>query len=270
MSVTENNDEELLRVSRVGRISLSPMLQLTSILHPHKLHNSWVVWYTNKALKTDNYEEKIMPLGEFSSCEEFWSLYSHLLRPNRIPVATDYHLFKKGIKPMWEDSNNRGGGKWMLRLKKEHTNRLWESMLLAIIGEQLAEDLGESEICGGVVSVRHQEDILALWNRTAGNHDIKDVLGDRIKQVLELPHNVVMEYKEHDKSMAFLQDSKKLQQAAAEQAAAEHAAAESADIGGLAEERQPPPVGKLPPPLGSSPLAGVGDFASRSAILPGS
>jgi len=214
---TRKDDDIPVRDSRttVGcRVPLSPMIPLSRITEHHALHNSWVLWYTNKALKTDNYEEKIMPLGEFSTCEEFWSLYSHLLRPNRIPVATDYHLFKKGIKPMWEDSNNCAGGKWMLRLKKEHTNRLWEGMLLAVVGEQLAiNDVGESEICGGVVSVRHQEDILALWTRSAANHSIRHALGERMKKVLELPSNVIMEYKEHDKSMAFLQDKRMQQQA---------------------------------------------------------
>jgi len=208
-----------MRSDKSWRVPLSPMVPLSSLPAQHKLHDSWVLWYTNKSLKTDNYEEKIMPLGEFCSGEEFWALYSHLLRPNRIPVATDYHLFKKGIKPMWEDINNRGGGKWMLRLKKEHTNRLWEGMLLAIIGEQLSADHPD-EICGGVVSVRYQEDILALWNRTGHDEKIKTSLGERMKLVLGLPENVIMEYKEHDKSMAFLQDTIRQQQDAANKQAA--------------------------------------------------
>lgn len=191
------------------RVRLSPMVTLNSLPEQHGLQNSWVLWYTNKALKTDNYEEKIMPLGEFSSCEEFWALYSHLLRPSRMPLATDYHLFKKGIKPMWEDINNRGGGKWMLRLRKEHTNRLWEDMLLATIGEQLLAEYPD-EICGTVISIRHQEDILALWNRTARDDVIKKRLEERIRLVLGLADNVIMEYKEHDKSMDwFLHDPNK-------------------------------------------------------------
>ena len=36
--------------------------------------------------------------------------------------------------------------------------------MLAILGNQF--DVGD-EICGAVVSVRHHEDILSVWNKTA-------------------------------------------------------------------------------------------------------
>ena len=29
---------------------------------------------------------------------------------------TDYMLFKKGIRPEWEDPHNRAGGKWVVTL----------------------------------------------------------------------------------------------------------------------------------------------------------
>ena len=34
--------------------------------------------------------------------EQFWKYYSHLTRPNDLSGHCDYHLFKRGIKPMWE------------------------------------------------------------------------------------------------------------------------------------------------------------------------
>lgn len=34
--------------------------------------------------------------------EEFWSVYSHLKRPNDLPSSINYHLFREGIAPMWE------------------------------------------------------------------------------------------------------------------------------------------------------------------------
>jgi translation initiation factor 4E len=35
----------------------------------------------------------------------------------------DYHLFKEGIKPAWEDTHNARGGLWMMRLKKGLASR---------------------------------------------------------------------------------------------------------------------------------------------------
>lgn len=54
----------------------------------------------------------------------------------------------------------------MIRLKKGIASRYWEDIILAIIGEQF--DVG-SEICGAVLSVRNNEDIVSVWNKTADN-----------------------------------------------------------------------------------------------------
>lgn len=45
--------------------------------------------------------------------EQWWALYSHIIRLNDLPAHRDLHLFKKGIKPMWEDPANKKGGKWV-------------------------------------------------------------------------------------------------------------------------------------------------------------
>lgn len=34
--------------------------------------------------------------------EQFWAHYCHLARPCELPSHCDIHLFKLGIKPMWE------------------------------------------------------------------------------------------------------------------------------------------------------------------------
>jgi translation initiation factor 4E len=75
-------------------------------------------------------------------------------------------LFKDGITPTWEDPQNKQGGKWTIRLKKGIASRYWEDVILAIIGEQF--DVGP-EICGAVLSVRNNEDIISIWNKTADN-----------------------------------------------------------------------------------------------------
>ena len=34
--------------------------------------------------------------------DEFWEYFSHMAPAGDLPSVSDYHLFKKGIKPMWE------------------------------------------------------------------------------------------------------------------------------------------------------------------------
>lgn len=52
-------------------------------------------------------------MGQVGTVEQWWALYSHMVRLQDIPAHRDIHLFKKGIKPMWEDAANKKGGKWV-------------------------------------------------------------------------------------------------------------------------------------------------------------
>lgn len=88
-----------------------------------------------------------------------------------LPTVSDYHFFKEGIRPVWEDEENKRGGKWIMRLKKGVMDRYWDDLLLAVIGDQFAE-AGE-EVCGMVVSVRSGEDVLSVWTKNDGGRNIK-------------------------------------------------------------------------------------------------
>lgn len=103
--------------------------------------------------------------------ENFWDVYSHLKRPSLLPTVSDYHIFRKGVRPVWEDEANKRGGKWVVRLKKGVADRYWEDLLLAIVGDQFAE--ASDEVCGAVLSVRSGEDVLNVWTRIDGGRNIK-------------------------------------------------------------------------------------------------
>lgn len=107
------------------------------------------------------YEDTVHGIASCDTAEDFWTLYRHLKYPSSLHPVSDYHLFKKGIRPIWEDEENRRGGKWIVRLKKGVADRYWENLMLALIGDQFGE-AGE-EICGAVLSVRNGEDIISIW-----------------------------------------------------------------------------------------------------------
>merc|ERR1712137_695540 len=169
----------------------------------HPLEHVYSFWYNRRptgqeARAQENYEKNIRKIGTFSTIEQFWSYYNHMVRPNELPNTADYHMFKKGIKPMWEDDANKKGGKWIVRLKKGLATKFWEDLVLATVGGQF--DVGE-EICGVVISIRYQEDIISVWNRNATNKHARDTIQNLLKDVLDLPNSTVMEYKNHDDSL---------------------------------------------------------------------
>lgn len=154
------------------KVSSSSLTSRSSSTTPeHPLKSTWIVWYRPPTSKYSDYEKSTIPLAYFSTVEAFWAVYTHLKRPSILPSVSDYHIFRKGIRPVWEDEENKRGGKWIVRLKKGVADRYWEDLLLAIVGDQFAE-AGE-EVCGAVLSVRSGEDVMSVWTRIDGGRNIK-------------------------------------------------------------------------------------------------
>ncbi|KAI9450757.1 translation initiation factor eIF 4e-like domain-containing protein [Russula earlei] len=179
-------------------------------LSVHPLRSTWVFWFRQQRApgnKITNYEEGIKKISSFASVESFWSLWTHLHPPSALLPTTDYLLFHQGVRrPVWEDPLNLPGGKWILRLRKGVADRIWEDLVLALIGDQFAgvapthEDEWP-EICGCTISVRQNEDILSVWNRI-DEPKLRERIRDRIRAVLHLPQSTIMEYKSNNDSMA--------------------------------------------------------------------
>ncbi|CAI5473231.1 unnamed protein product [Closterium sp. Yama58-4] len=184
--------EEAERHSREAKLGL------------HPLQTRYVLWYTRRQRQppgqrsATSYEDSIRRITDFSTVEGFWACYCGMVRPSALPAPTDVHVFKDGIRPLWEDVHNRRGGKWMVRLRKPLTNRMWEQLLMAVVGEQLE---GAEEVCGVVLSVRFGDDILSIWNRSAPHSLARDRLCESIRKHLGLPSSYTMEYKPHDASL---------------------------------------------------------------------
>ncbi|KAJ5191581.1 uncharacterized protein N7498_010566 [Penicillium cinerascens] len=191
----------------------------------HPLKSTWIVWYRPPTPKYSDYEKSTVPLASISSVESFWAVYTHLKRPSLLPTVSDYHIFKKGIRPVWEDEANKRGGKWIVRLKKGVADRYWEDLLLAMVGDQFAE--AGDEVCGAVLSVRGGEDVLSVWTRIDGGRNIK--IRETIKRLLAFPFDTNIIWKSHDDSIA--------QRSAIDQARQEKAASSNTHLG--TERRRP-------------------------------
>lgn len=137
----------------------------------HSLRNSWNIFYRPPSSSNKDYEKSIIKVGSLGTIEGFWTVYTHLKRPSVLPVTSDYHIFKDGIRPVWEDDANKKGGKWIIRLKKGVADRYWEDLLVAIVGDQFME--ASEEVCGAVLSVRKEEDVLSVWTKNDGGRNVK-------------------------------------------------------------------------------------------------
>jgi translation initiation factor 4E len=114
-------------------------------------------------------------------------------------MGTDFHLFKEGIEPKWEDDTCAKGGKWTYYVPKQtdadSLDESWLNLLLFMIGEQFS---APGEICGAVVSVRQKQHRIALWTKTASNEAEQVSVGRHFKSVLDIPETEKIGYMVHD------------------------------------------------------------------------
>jgi len=174
-----------------------------SIKHP--LQNSWTMWYDNPRKKTsqDTWGNFLKQIVTFDTVEDFWRLYNNVVPASQLEHGSNYHLFKYGIEPKWEDPANDKGGQWVfthpLKLRKEKLDELWLYTLLACVGETFGDE--EDEVCGCVISMRKTGDRIALWTRTATKEAATRAIGAQFKRTLGLPPNVILGYQSHADSM---------------------------------------------------------------------
>ncbi|CAK7327308.1 unnamed protein product [Dovyalis caffra] len=136
---------------------------------PHKLERKWTFWFDNQSKPKQGaaWGTSLRNVYSFDTVEEFWCLYEQIFKPSKLPGNADFHLFKAGIEPKWEDPVCATGGKWSVTSsRKSNLDTMWLETMMALIGEQFDE---ADEICGVVASVRQRQDKLALWTKTAAN-----------------------------------------------------------------------------------------------------
>ncbi|KAI5961845.1 TIF45 [Candida pseudojiufengensis] len=164
----------------------------------HPLNNRWTLWYTKPQInKNENWQDLLKPVISFSSVEEFWGIFNSIPPTNQLPLKSDYHLFKEGIRPEWEDSNNSSGGKLQTQFSKKDTgiiNDLWLRGLLAVIGETIEED--EDEVNGIVINIRKQAYRIGVWTKDCDESKLRSV-GERLKKILQLKDDQKIEFTSH-------------------------------------------------------------------------
>jgi len=170
-----------------------------SIKHP--LQHKWTMWYdcAQKKVGQSAWGDQLRKIVTIDTVEDFWGLYNNIVKASKLQQGANYHLFKEGVEPKWEDPENDKGGKWIITMPSKEResgalDKLWLWLLLACIGEAFED---ENEICGCVVSVRKTGDKISLWTKTSSNETVTKRVGRQLKESLELIDSHVIGYQSH-------------------------------------------------------------------------
>jgi hypothetical protein len=122
----------------------------------YPLVHQWEFWHDRQDRKkspepgqpqseesADAYEDRLVKLLDISDVKHFWELHNNFDVRTVLKLRDSVHLFKKGVKPLWEDPRNVHGGAWTFRVPKEQAPEFWMHICLLAIGERLQEAVVE-------------------------------------------------------------------------------------------------------------------------------
>jgi translation initiation factor 4E len=123
-----------------------------------KLKDTWALWeqvVPEPGAKSDKYGDATRKVTEFTTVQEFWSIWNGLPQPSElfnnrfmrdqpngqsVPIDA-IMIFKKGIAPEWEDPKNANGGHIQINMKTTAGGGLideyWNNLALGMIGGSL-------------------------------------------------------------------------------------------------------------------------------------
>ena len=148
-------------------------------------------------MEKEKYELQVKKIADFDTIEDFWSIFQHLRKPDSCIPGIEYFMFKEPIKPLWEDENNKNGGRFSIKLKHGYTTIIWEEMIFALIGGILPKEM-KDQINGIVVTSRKEFNTLQIWFK---NYDdkITEDLEQCIRDLLVIPSEVTIEKRQFNK-----------------------------------------------------------------------
>ncbi|KAI5783769.1 translation initiation factor eIF 4e-like domain-containing protein [Pyronema domesticum] len=157
-------------------------------LRPYPLSHEWEFWHEKDDPDADlvKWDDRLTKTADINTVQSFWQVFNNTPFVG-LPIKYSMHLFKKDVKPLWEDPFNVNGGAWTFRVPKDKGLDFWREILMMAIGEILQEVVHVKkgdDICGVSISVRFNSYLIQVWTKDATNEASRQAVLQRIKESL--------------------------------------------------------------------------------------
>ena len=145
------------------------------------LSDTWAVWAEMRA------ESGMEVIFEFDTMRKFHSGWKDLQERRAVSRDRSVCVFRKGVRPVWEDERNKNGGKFLIGIPQasmEYTLDCWFTLVTGITCERFS---GCHNLMGAVLNLRAWGSMVTLWNREST--DFKQIykVKKKLKKLFELP-----------------------------------------------------------------------------------
>jgi len=141
-------------------------------------------------------------LFDVSTAAEFLGAYGRVKLPSALPAGATYYFFRRGVRPVWEDEPNRGGGSWRMLMdgNGNELNMVWTELLYMLVTDGLT-----GYVCGAACAVkRGGTHKVSVWTVrvTAGNREHIARVGRFLRAAIQDVYRGVksVKYETHEKT----------------------------------------------------------------------
>jgi translation initiation factor 4E len=138
----------------------------------HFLSEEWVFWYlipNRTGLASGgpdaDWNSYLHPVHAFQTVEDFGRIINSLEHPGKLLKGCRYYVFRRAVRPLWEDPAAAGGQMVFIEVNKEpdrgeELESIWVSVVLALTAGEFPEN---DSILGVEYSSRPSSFRIALW-----------------------------------------------------------------------------------------------------------
>ena len=154
----------------------------------------------NTNLKETEMELQYKPLEEFNYLSNKWTLWAHLphntdwsiksyvevytfgtveetiaVTETLPPVLIEncmLFLMKEGIKPTWEDPQNRNGGSFSYKVSNKNVAKVWRDLTYLVVGQTISNQTSYvNKVTGITISPKKNFCIIKIWMADCSNQN---------------------------------------------------------------------------------------------------
>ena len=136
-----NEDHDLASPStEQAAMRESRKMAMLQRMRPPPFTHAWD-FYHDAHSTSESYENRLTLItGNIVNIKMFWENQNNFPF-SQLKMKDSVHLFKRGVKPAWEDRRNVNGGSWTFRVRKDQSAEFWQELCMMAIGEQIQETL---------------------------------------------------------------------------------------------------------------------------------
>ena len=142
----------------------------------HNLSEKWTLW-AHLPHNTDWSIKSYIPIYTFKSVEETIAVTETM--PSVLIENCMLFLMKEGIKPTWEDPQNRNGGCFSYKVSNKNVAKIWKELTYVTVGGTISSyEKYVNKVTGITISPKKNFCIIKIWMSDCSNQDPEVVTSD--------------------------------------------------------------------------------------------